>query len=85
VSWGDTANSNRVSLQVKVILEYVILKEYGHCVNYFDDIKLNLRSNVPNIHTSLAAVNLLKLIDSGAIHLIGSLPLEAENRIRQSN
>lgn len=26
---------------------------------------------------SLAIVNLLKLIDSGAIHLIGSLPFEA--------
>lgn len=34
--------------------------------------------NSPNIQTSLAEVNLLKLIDSGAIHLIGSLPLEAE-------
>ena len=33
--------------------------------------------HLPNIHTSLADVNLLKLIDSGAIHLIGSLPLEA--------
>ena len=32
----------------------------------------------PNIQTSLAVVNLLKLIDSGAIHLMGSLPLEAE-------
>lgn len=31
-----------------------------------------------NIHTSLAAVNLLKLILSGAIHLIGNLPLDAE-------
>ena len=29
---------------------------------------------------SLAIVNLLKLIDSGAIHLIGSLPLEAKTR-----
>ena len=33
--------------------------------------------NLPNIQTSLAVVNLLKLIDSGAIHLMGSLPLEA--------
>lgn len=34
----------------------------------------------PNIQTSLADVNLLKLMDSGAIHLIGSLPLEAETK-----
>lgn len=38
-------------------------------------------SNSPNIHTSLAVVNLRKLIDSGAIHLIGSLPLDAERGI----
>ena len=36
--------------------------------------------NSPNIQTSLAEVNLLKLIDSGAIHLIGSLPLEADTK-----
>jgi len=29
---------------------------------------------------SLAIVNLLKLMDSGAIHLIGSLPFEAKTR-----
>lgn len=29
---------------------------------------------------SLAIVNLLKLMDSGAIHLIGSLPFEANTR-----
>lgn len=29
---------------------------------------------------SLAIVNLLKLIDSGAIHLIGSLPFDAKTR-----
>ena len=29
---------------------------------------------------SLAIVNLLKLIDSGAIHLIGSFPFEAERK-----
>ena len=34
-------------------------------------------NSLPNIQTSLADVNLLKLMDSGAIHLIGSLPLEA--------
>lgn len=38
--------------------------------------------NSPNIQTSLAEVNLLKLIDSGAIHLIGSFPLEAETEHR---
>ena len=34
----------------------------------------------PNIHTSLAEVKRLKFMDSGAIHLIGSFPLEAEER-----
>ena len=48
-------------------------------------MKSFLNFNLPNIHTSLADVNLLKLIDSGAIHLIGSLPLEAENGIIKSN
>ena len=33
--------------------------------------------HTPNIQTSLEEVNLLKLIDSGAIHFIGSRPLEA--------
>ena len=32
---------------------------------------------VPNIHTSLSPVNLLKLILSGAIHFMGNFPLEA--------
>lgn len=31
----------------------------------------------PNIHTSLAEVKRLKLMDSGAIHLIGSRLIEA--------
>lgn len=35
---------------------------------------------LPNIHTSLEDVKRLKLIDSGAIHLIGSFPLEATDR-----
>lgn len=34
-------------------------------------------SNLPNIHTSLAEVKRRKFMDSGAIHLIGSFPLEA--------
>lgn len=43
--------------------------------------KVNLKNvNSPNIQMSLAIVNLLKLIDSGAIHLIGSLPFEAKTR-----
>ena len=33
--------------------------------------------HLPNIQTSLADVKRLKLIDSGAIHLIGSLVTEA--------
>lgn len=36
--------------------------------------------NLPNIQTSLAVVNRLKLMDSGAIHLIGSLPLDAKKQ-----
>jgi len=34
---------------------------------------------VPSIQTSLQLVNRRKLIDSGAIHFIGSFPLVAEN------
>lgn len=34
-------------------------------------------TNSPNIQTSLAVVNRLKLIDSGAIHLIGNRVTEA--------
>lgn len=33
--------------------------------------------SLPNIQTSLAVVNRRKFIDSGAIHLIGNLPLDA--------
>jgi hypothetical protein len=33
--------------------------------------------NLPNIHTSLAVVKRLKLMDSGDIHLMGSFPLLA--------
>jgi len=33
--------------------------------------------DLPNIQTSLAVVKRLKLMDSGAIHLIGNLPLDA--------
>lgn len=42
--------------------------------------------HLPNIHTSLAEVNRRKLIDSGAIHLIGNFPLEAkkEGKTRQA-
>lgn len=38
-----------------------------------------MKSQLPNIQTSLAEVNRRKFMDSGAIHLIGSFPLEAEN------
>ena len=41
------------------------------------DLSSIKRVSLPNIHTSLAVVNRRKLIDSGAIHLIGSLPLDA--------
>ena len=37
----------------------------------------NMCQVVPNIHTSLSPVNLLKLILSGAIHFMGNFPLEA--------
>lgn len=33
--------------------------------------------NPPNIQTSVAVVNLLKFIDSGAIHFMGSFPFDA--------
>ena len=39
------------------------------------------QTQTPNIHTSDAVVNLRKLIDSGAIHLIGSFPFEAFSSI----
>lgn len=39
---------------------------------------LSLRS--PNIHTSLAVVNRLKLMDSGAIHLIGNRVTDAAEK-----
>jgi len=35
------------------------------------------QKSLPNIQTSEADVNRRKLMDSGAIHLIGSFPLEA--------
>lgn len=38
------------------------------------NIKIS-HAQTPNIHTSLAVVKRRKLIDSGAIHLIGSIPL----------
>ena len=44
----------------------------------------NLSKYSPNIHTSLAEVKRRKLIDSGAIHLIGNFPLEARRLILQS-
>lgn len=36
---------------------------------------------LPNIQTSLAVVNRLKLMDSGAIHLMGSLPFDAKTKL----
>ena len=39
--------------------------------------------NLPNIQISLAIVNLLKLIDSGAIHFMGSFPFEATTQLEQ--
>lgn len=39
--------------------------------------------HLPNIHTSLAEVNRRKLIDSGAIHLMGNFPLEATGKARK--
>lgn len=38
------------------------------------------QQHTPNIHTSEADEKRRKLMDSGAIHLIGSLPFEAINR-----
>lgn len=42
--------------------------------------KTTIHIHLPNIHTSLAEVKRRKLIDSGAIHLIGNFPLEAMGR-----
>ena len=39
------------------------------------------QTQTPNIQTSLALVNRLKFILSGAIHFIGSRPLEAEMNV----
>lgn len=39
--------------------------------------------NSPNIQISLAIVNLRKLIDSGAIHFMGSFPFEATTQLEQ--
>lgn len=39
--------------------------------------------HLPNIHTSLAEVNRRKLMDSGAIHLMGNFPLEATGKARE--
>lgn len=49
---------------------YVV--RYSNCY-FIRYIRKKIHS--PNIQTSLACVNLLKLIDSGAIHLIGSMHL----------
>lgn len=43
----------------------------------------SLGFHLPNIHTSLAEVNRRKLIDSGAIHLMGNFPLEATGKARK--
>lgn len=70
------------TLMPSTINLYLTLKH----TKYNDPIKGYLNSSyffLPNIQTSLAVVNLLKLIDSGAIHLIGSLPFEAENKYTQ--
>lgn len=55
-----------------------------YCICIFSVLTQHMNYvNSPNIQTSLADVNLLKLIDSGAIHLIGSLPLEAETKTKR--
>jgi hypothetical protein len=50
-------------------------------ISYIIFKKQNLKKYSPNIHTSLAEVKRRKLIDSGAIHLIGNFPLEARRLI----
>lgn len=44
----------------------------------------NFSKYSPNIHTSLAEVKRRKLMDSGAIHLMGNFPLEARRLILES-
>lgn len=55
------------------------LREYVNCNSNTKVFKYS-----PNIHTSLAEVKRRKLIDSGAIHLIGNFPLEARRLILES-
>lgn len=43
----------------------------------FHDKSIGIVRNLPSIHTSLALVKRRKFIDSGAIHFIGSLHLDA--------
>ena len=50
------------------------------CLGHMDIVSLFLGC-LPNIQTSLAVVNLLKFMLSGAIHLIGSLPLLAWKKV----
>jgi hypothetical protein len=56
---------------------------HAHACTCVKQIVLVSSRILPNIHTSLDAVNRRKLIDSGAIHLIGSLPFDAATRIKQ--
>ena len=58
-----------ISGSLSLLLENPIIKR--------DDISVDCAAVLPNIHTSLSPVNRLKLILSGAIHLIGSFPLDA--------
>jgi len=45
-------------------------------------VYVNTKKNTiaPSIQMSLLLVNRRKLIDSGAIHFIGSFPLDADNK-----
>lgn len=72
VTYSDESHHHTVWSKQTHLKETGLIKQQDHSIN--------IKKNSPNIQTSLADVNLLKLIDSGAIHLMGSLPLEAETQ-----
>lgn len=59
----EDATNERINTPGRTTLNKLIMKDKERCL--------------PNIHTSLAVVKRLKLMDSGDIHLMGSFPLLA--------
>lgn len=65
-------NANRSPFSILPITSLFLIPWNG-----FTPIINTSHMHTPNIQTSLAVVNRLKLMDSGDIHLIGNLPLDA--------